>query len=80
MSDRLTMDSGAGDLVPVSHLTVAGRPIPVATVHRWCSRGVRGTRLRSILIGGKRFIERADLEVFQASINGAGGAEFAQAV
>lgn len=35
-----------------------------ATVWRWASRGVRGRKLRTILVGGRRFVLVADLEDF----------------
>lgn len=38
--------------------------VHVATVHRWTKSGVRGRRLPSILVGGRRFIRVADIEAF----------------
>jgi excisionase family DNA binding protein len=38
--------------------------VHVATVYRWTFQGVRGKRLRSFLIGGRRYISRADLDAF----------------
>jgi excisionase family DNA binding protein len=38
--------------------------VHVATVHRWIFQGVRGKRLTSFLIGGRRYVALADLEHF----------------
>ena len=38
--------------------------VHVKTVQRWALHGVRGIRLRSTLIGGRRFIYRWDLANF----------------
>jgi hypothetical protein len=46
-----------------------GHPLGVNTLHRWCSRGVRGVKLRSILFGGHRMTTRAWLAEFLAQIN-----------
>lgn len=35
-----------------------GRKISIDSIWRWCIRGVRGVRLRSVLIGGRRFTTR----------------------
>lgn len=36
----------------------------VATVWRWAAHGVRGRKLRTILVGGRRYVLIADLEEF----------------
>jgi hypothetical protein len=38
--------------------------VHVATVHRWILQGVRGKRLKSFLIGGRRYIAVSDLDDF----------------
>jgi excisionase family DNA binding protein len=38
--------------------------VHLATVYRWTSKGVRGRRLRSYLVGGRRFVSRVDLDLF----------------
>ena len=38
--------------------------VHVATVHRWIFQGVRGKRLKSFLIGGRRYIAVSDLHDF----------------
>jgi hypothetical protein len=40
-----------------------------STIWRWCQRGVRGYRLRTFLIGGRRHCERAQLLAFLTAIN-----------
>jgi hypothetical protein len=37
---------------------------------RWTQRGVRGHLLRSHLVGGQRYVDRADYLEFIAAING----------
>jgi hypothetical protein len=51
----------AADFVP-------GRP-HVATVWRWATHGVRGIRLQSWSIGGRRFTTTAALEEFLRALN-----------
>jgi hypothetical protein len=43
--------------------------VHVATVWRWALHGVRGHRLATILIGGRRFVLASDLEKFVARGN-----------
>lgn len=38
--------------------------VHLATVYRWTSIGVRGKRLPSFLVGGRRYVALADLEQF----------------
>lgn len=38
--------------------------VHVATIWRWALHGVRGRRLRTYLIGGRRHIALSDLEAF----------------
>lgn len=49
-------------------LAEAARSLPhkphVATLYRWMSRGVRGIRLRTILVGGRRYTSREALNEF----------------
>lgn len=42
---------------------VPGRP-HIATIHRWRLRGVRGVKLESALVGGKRFTTLEAIERF----------------
>lgn len=45
-----------------------------ATCFRWCHRGVRGKRLESILIGGRRFTSMEAVARFLNAISGSDGA------
>jgi len=38
--------------------------VHVATVWRWVLHGVRGRKLASIHVGGRRYITRSDLDTF----------------
>ena len=38
--------------------------VHVATVWRWAMKGVRGQRLRTVMVGGRRYVERCELERF----------------
>jgi len=38
--------------------------VHVSSIWRWALKGVRGRRLRTIMIGGRRYVERGDLERF----------------
>jgi hypothetical protein len=46
----------AVDLLP-------GRP-HLSTLRRWCGRGVRGVRLETVVVGGRRFTSRVAIEQF----------------
>lgn len=37
-----------------------------STVERWMTTGVRGRILRSYLVGGRRYVDPRDLEIFLA--------------
>jgi len=43
--------------------------VHLATVWRWCLHGVRGRKLPSFVLGGRRFITRDDLDDFVAAQN-----------
>ena len=47
-----------------------GRP-HVSTIHRWRLSGVRGIRLQTVLVGGRRFVSRDALETFIAATTAA---------
>jgi hypothetical protein len=45
-----------------------------ATVRRWCLGGIRGgIRLRSVQIGGRRYVDRRDVREFLAACAAATG-------
>ena len=39
-------------------------PVNVATLWRWAQKGVKGRRLATVQIGGRRYVLREDLEAF----------------
>ena len=43
--------------------------VHVATCWRWMQHGVRGVRLRSVRVGGRRFVLESDWLAFSAAIN-----------
>ena len=43
----------------------------VSTLHRWRLRGVRGVKLPTVLIGGRRFVDRQSLAEFVAAVTAA---------
>lgn len=51
--------------------TLPGRP-HLSTLHRWRLRGVRGVRLQTCLVGGRRFTTRRWLSEFCAASTAAG--------
>jgi hypothetical protein len=77
MEDHI--DSKAGDGEQVDSILDADRysvaqaasrtGVHVSTLHRWHLRGVRGRRLRTVLIGGRRYVLASDLNRFLAEIN-----------
>jgi hypothetical protein len=38
--------------------------VHIATVWRWILRGVRGRKLASVMIGGRRYVLQSDLDAF----------------
>ncbi|MGD0896640.1 MAG: DUF1580 domain-containing protein [Thermoguttaceae bacterium] len=54
--------------------TLPGRPA-ISTLHRWRLRGVRGVRLETCLIGGRRFTSREALERFISATTAAANGE-----
>lgn len=67
ISDRLIPLAEAAKRLP-------GRP-HVSTLHRWRTRGVRGIRLRTMKIGGRRVVALSDLEDFVAAVTAASDGE-----
>lgn len=65
------------DLLPFSVLAGkvpnrnGGRGIHVATVVRWSTKGVRGVRLESLMVGGTRYSSIEALERFFAATTAA---------
>lgn len=45
------------------------RPIHVSAFHRW-RHGIRGQKLETTVIGGRRYVRRSQLESFIAALSG----------
>jgi hypothetical protein len=71
------IDPTSDDLRPLSHLARkipnrrGGDGINVATLWRWAQSGVRGTRLRTTMVGGIRMASEADVAQFFAACTAA---------
>jgi hypothetical protein len=65
------IDPQSETLTPMSKVPAAspGRP-NLSTIWRWRNRGVRGHRLETILVGGRRYTSREAITRFLAAING----------
>lgn len=46
----------------------SGRRPHIATIYRWMLRGVKGVRLETCLVGGKRFTSHEALQRFSESV------------
>jgi len=66
-SETLLSFSEAAKVLP-------GRP-HISTLHRWRLRGVRGNKLETCLVGGKRFTSREALQRFTDNITAASEGE-----
>lgn len=63
---------------PKASKSIIGHP-SLATLHRWRTRGVRGHRLETFLLGGRRYVTRAAIAKFIAACtSGADGEPTAQ--
>ena len=65
-------DTSLADFLPLKSLCnlLSSRP-HIATAHRWSTRGVRGVRLRTYLVGGSRATTLADFDRFVAEVSAA---------
>jgi hypothetical protein len=59
------------DFVEVGRRIRPERPVHVSTIHRW-RKGVRGHRLETTLVGGRRYVRLSQLEAFIAALSGLG--------
>lgn len=70
--------SDADDCVPISEVPrhVPGRKRPhKSTIHRWWTRGVKGVKLKTFMVAGRRHTRLAWLDEFLTTLNEqAGGA------
>jgi hypothetical protein len=72
LEEELMRLSAAAKIVPVPKIDRAGngandkpaRGVNTATLWRWCTEGVRGVKLESIVVGGIRYTSRPALERF----------------
>ena len=55
--------------------SLPGRGVNVSTIWRWVTRGVKGIRLETVTIGGRRFTSREALERFTAATTAATSGE-----
>jgi len=64
------------DLIPLKKLSKLlprhgdDKPVHTNTLFRWALQGVRGVKLRSVLVGGKRYTTQAWVDEFVAALNG----------
>jgi len=63
---------GSDDLFsfPQASKLVQGHP-HVSTFHRWRLRGIRGVKLETVLVGGRRYVSRESLRRFCEELNAA---------
>jgi len=68
--DAAELDSLIEDAVPVTAAAqfVPGRP-NTSTVWRWCSRGVRGVKLQTFFVGGRRMTSKRFIAEFLERLN-----------
>ncbi|MCH7725651.1 MAG: DUF1580 domain-containing protein [Planctomycetes bacterium] len=61
----MAIDSFQDELIPLSHIarSLPNQPSP-ACLWRWHRRGVKGVRLETIVVGGRRYTTRAAWEEF----------------
>src|SRR4051794_33966776 len=68
INERLLSLGQAAKLLPGRQ---PGKPIAVVTISRWCLRGLRGNRLRSVMVGGSRYTTRKWVAEFIQAVNSA---------
>lgn len=54
---------------------VNGRKVHPATIWRWATSGVRGVRLHSRLVGGRRVTTESEIEEFLEALRGSASAQ-----
>jgi hypothetical protein len=75
----MMIDPNTEELISCSEAAkgIPGRP-NTSTVWRWQQRGVRGIKLESVLVGGKRMTSREAVDRFIAAVNAAADGEQVQ--
>jgi hypothetical protein len=68
----IVIDIGAESLLTLSKAAgvLPGQP-HVSTLFRWATRGVRGVKLETCLLGGRRYTSRQALQRFSSAATGA---------
>lgn len=64
------IDMDREELIRLTEAVFPGRP-HYCTKVRWATRGVRGVRLETVLLGGVRHTSAEAIQRFHAKINGA---------
>ena len=68
----MSIDLEADTLIPVGKIsTLLPKRVHTATIWRWIQRGVRGVKLETVLIGGRRYTSREALQQFIAATTAA---------
>ena len=49
----------------------SGKPIALSTLHRWRMRGIKGVKLETVLVGGRRYTSLPAIERFSAATTAA---------
>ncbi|MEX1229639.1 MAG: DUF1580 domain-containing protein [Planctomycetaceae bacterium] len=65
-----TIATRYADAIPLTRAPdfIPGRP-NISTCWRWATHGVRGVKLKTVIIGGRRFVTMQSLEDFLAALN-----------
>lgn len=68
----MSIDITTETLLPLSEAAkmLPGRP-HVSTLHRWRLHGVKGVKLETLLLGGRRFVSSASIARFAAATTAA---------
>lgn len=67
----MTIDITAENLLTLAQAAASLPSQPhVSTCHRWRLRGIRGVKLETCLIGGRRYTSREAIARFVASVSG----------
>jgi hypothetical protein len=72
----MSIDFSSETLLSFSEATrsLPGRP-HISTLHRWRLRGVRGVKLKTVLVGGRRYVSLDALDRFNAAVTAAADGE-----
>lgn len=59
-TDYITLSQAAQELPGQPHLV---------TLHRWATRGIKGVKLGTIRVGGRRLTTKEDIDLFLSRLN-----------